>query len=70
MAATKKTARLLVRYGKFRQGETIRGALAAKLIADGMAVDETPRKKAGKKAPENKDAKKAPENKGDDEFEA
>lgn len=63
MAKASKMARLLVeRYGKFRMGETIRGDLAEKLIADGMAADITP-KPAAKAS--TKDAGAAPENKGD-----
>lgn len=56
-----KTARLLVRYGRHTQGETIRGTLADRLIRMGMATDVTPKKKA----PAKKAEKAAPENKGD-----
>ncbi len=56
-------ARLLVRYGNHREGETIRGDLADELIAKGMATDITPKVK---KAPaETKDLGKAPENKSE-----
>jgi hypothetical protein len=65
MARSTKTARLLVRYGKHNVGETIRGDLAAKLIADGMATDVTPKPKK-KTAPKTKNAGAAPENKGFD----
>lgn len=63
MAKTTTVARVSVRYGKFRAGETIRGALADKLIAEGMAVDVTPKPKKAKKAPAKKAMKSAPENK-------
>lgn len=69
MAQTKKEARLLVRYGKFRVGETVRGDLAAQLISNGMATDTTPKKKAPKKkAPATKNAGAAPENKATGGF--
>jgi hypothetical protein len=55
-----------VRYGRYREGETVMGDLATKLIADGMAVDVTP--KAKKAAPAKKAMKAAPENKADDGF--
>lgn len=54
-------ARLLVRYGEHRAGETIKGELARDLVAKGFAIDVTPKNKpkaAAKKkghAPENKD---------------
>ena len=66
-----KMARLIVRYGKHKEGETIRGDLAAQLIAQGMATDITPKPSKAPKAkkapaaPENKNAGAAPENKGD-----
>lgn len=64
-AKSHKTARLLVPYGKHAVGETIRGALADKLISDGMAQDVTPKKAKGKgAAPSNKNKGAAPENKG------
>lgn len=65
MAKTTKTARLLVRYGKHREGETIRGDLATQLIADGMAADITPKPKKAKKAPAKKSMGAAPENKAE-----
>lgn len=83
MAKRKVTkARLLVRYGEFRAGDTIKGDLAGTLVERGMAKDMTPsptrkaekaaarKKPAAKKtpAPENKDAGKAPENKGGEGF--
>lgn len=73
MSTPKTTeARLLVRYGKFRPGEVIKGGPAAALVERGMAKDVTPRTKKAtskkKKAPENKAAVDgAPENK---EFKA
>ena len=63
MAKNPKTARLLVRYGKFREGETIRGDLAEQLIGEGMADDITPKAKKAKKAPATKAKGPAPENK-------
>ena len=72
MAKNPTHARLLVKYGKHREGETIRGDLADKLIADKMAVDVTPKVRP-KKATGKKDAGAAPENKaegGGNEFKA
>jgi hypothetical protein len=70
MAKPRKQARLLVRYGKHKLGETIAGDLADKLIAEGMAVDITPKPKRAKKvkgpAPENK--KGAPPKDKDEGF--
>jgi hypothetical protein len=63
MAKTVTEARLLVAYGKHREGETIRGDLAAKLVAEGMAQDTSPKVKAPKGKTKNAGA--APENKGD-----
>jgi len=63
--AARTQARLSVRYGKYRVGETVSGSLADDLIAKGMAVDVTPRAKKGKKAPAKKALKAAPENKAD-----
>ena len=54
-------ARLKVRYGRYREGDTITGKVAELLIANGMATDVTPKeapKRTSKKmgaAPENKD---------------
>ena len=71
-----KQARLLVRYGNHTVGETIRGALAEKLIKEDMAIDTTPKAKkaapkkadAKKKAPANKAQSSAPANKTEDGF--
>lgn len=79
MAQQSTTARLLVRYGRHKEGETIRGSLAAELVAQGMAVDVSGRKPALKAAkgkgkgasPETKAEAAAPENKADEPgFEA
>ena len=63
MAKSVTQARLLVNYGKHKEGETIVGTLAAKLVADGMAKDITPKVKETKGKTKNAGA--APENKGD-----
>jgi hypothetical protein len=66
MAEQKVTeARLLVRYGSDRPGDTVKGPLAATLVERGMAKDTSPRtgpkkkrsKKAEAGAPENKEFK-------------
>ena len=65
MAKAMTTARLKVRYGKFREGETIRGDLADQLIADDMATDITPKPKKAKAKKATKAKGPAPENKAD-----
>lgn len=64
---TKKVtqARLLVKYGKHKEGETIIGSLAAKLVAEGMAQDISPKVKEAKGKTKTKNQGAAPENKGD-----
>jgi hypothetical protein len=64
------TARLLVRYGKHVVGETIRGTLAAELVAKGMATDITRTDQpTAKPAKAVKIKGPAPENKADTGFE-
>ena len=63
------TARLLVRYGKYTEGETIRGRLAEEMIAKDMAKDITPKAKKAKPAKGKKNMGAAPENKSEDDLE-
>jgi len=60
--AVRARARLLVRYGKYREGDEIEGRVAELLIANGMAKDVTP-----KSTPAKKSLGKAPENKATEE---